>query len=67
MCRLSVFYKIKTRGHPEYLSKLIPAKNSFYNTLNSDHIKTYYCRTNIFKYSVEQCLNLHLTFTTPWD
>ena len=44
------FYKIKTRGHPECLYKLIPAKSSSYNTRNSDHIETYYCRTDIFKY-----------------
>ena len=48
---LCVFYKIKTRGYPEYLYKLIPAKSSSYNTHNSDHIETYYCRTDIFKYS----------------
>ena len=29
MCRLYVFHKIKTRGHPEYLYKLIPAKKPF--------------------------------------
>ena len=45
------FKKIKTRGHPEYLYKLIPAKNSSYNTHNSDHMETYYCKTDIFKYS----------------
>ena len=41
-----VFYEIKLQGHPEYLYKLIPT-----NTYNSDHIETYYCRTEIFKYS----------------
>ena len=51
MHRLCVFYKIKTRVHPEYLYKLIPTKNSSYNTRNSDHINTYYCKTDIFKYS----------------
>ena len=50
MRRLCVFYKIKPRGHPEDLYKLIPAKISSYNTRNSDHIKTYYCRTDIFRY-----------------
>ena len=48
---LCVFYKIKTRGYLEYLYKLIPAKSSSYNTHNSDLIETYYCRTDIFKYS----------------
>ena len=51
MGRLCAFYKIKTRGHPEYLYKLIPMKSSSYNTRNSDHIETYYSRTDIFKYS----------------
>ena len=51
MHRLCVFYKIKTRGHSEYLYKLILAKSSSYNTCNSDHIETYYCRTDIFKHS----------------
>ena len=45
MCRFCVFYKIKTRD-----LHLIPAKISSYNTRNSDHIKTYYCRTDIFRY-----------------
>ena len=48
---LCIFYKIKTRGHPEYLYKLIHAKTSSCNTRNSDHIETYYCRTDIFKNS----------------
>ena len=52
MRSLCVFYKIKTRGHPEYLYKLIPAKGSSFNTRNSDHIEKYYCRTDIFKYSL---------------
>ena len=47
---LCVLYKIKTRDHPEYLYKLIPTESSSYNTGNSDHIETYYCRTDIFKY-----------------
>ena len=51
MRRLCVFYKIKTRGHPGYLYKLIPAKSSSYNTRNSDHIEKYCWRTDIFKYS----------------
>ena len=55
MRRLCVFYKIKTRGYPEYLYKLFPAKSSSYNTHNSDHIETYYCRTDIFKYSFFPC------------
>ena len=51
MCRLCVFYKIKTQGHSEYLYKLIPAKCSSYNICNSDYIEICYCRTDIFKYS----------------
>ena len=45
------FYKIKTRGHPEYLYKLILAKRSSYDTRNSNHNEIYYSRTDIFKYS----------------
>ena len=56
--RLCVVYKIKTGGHPEYLYKLIPTKSSFYNTRNSHHIKTYCCRTDIFKYSFFPYLNV---------
>ena len=51
MHQLCAFYKTKTQGHPEYLYKLIPAKSSSYNKCNSDYTETYYCRTDIFKYS----------------
>ena len=51
MRRLCVFYKMKTRSHPEYLYKLISAKSSSYNTRNSNHIETSYCRADVLKYS----------------
>ena len=65
MHHLCVFYKIKTKGHLEYLYKLILAKSSFYNTHNSDHIKTYYCRTSIFKYCIHSFL-IQLMNGTDW-
>ena len=36
---------------PSYLYELIPKSNDNCNTQNFDHIDSYYCRTNIFKYS----------------
>ena len=36
---------------PSYLYELIPKSNHNYNTRNIDHIDSYYCRTDIFKYS----------------
>ena len=39
MCCLCVFYKIKTRGHPDYLYKLIPAKSSSYNNVTQITLK----------------------------
>ena len=59
MRRLSVFYKIKTLDHLEYLYKLIPAKSS-YNTRNLDHIETCYCRKLIF-------LNIHSFLIQLWN
>ena len=66
MHRLCVLYKIKTQGHPEYLYKLIPTKIPSYNTNNSDHIETYYCRTDIFKHSFYIQLSNGTDWTTPY-
>ena len=47
-----MLYKVKTSGLPQYLSKYIPKGNRSYNTrLNEGGLKTYHCRTDVFKYS----------------
>ena len=48
---LCFFYKLKTTFIPKYLYDLIPDGISAYNTRNQDKIETYYCRTDLFKYS----------------
>ena len=51
MRRLCMFCKIKTRNILEYLYYLIPNDCRTYNTQNLDFVKTYFCRTDAFKYS----------------
>ena len=50
-CRiLCMLYKVKTSDLPLYLSKYIPKGNHSYDTrLNEGDLKTYHCRTYIFK------------------
>ena len=49
--RLCMLYKVKTSGLPLNLSKYIPKGNQSYNTrLNEGGLKTYHCRTDVFKY-----------------
>ena len=45
------FYKIKKTGLPEYLFCMIPQNNHQYNTRSIDDVTTFYCRTDMFKYS----------------
>ena len=49
--RLCVFYKIKSTQLPSYLYVLIPNSSHNYNTQNLDHIDTYFCSGEVFKYS----------------
>ena len=49
--RLCVFFKIKTTKMPKYLYELIPTESHIYNTCNTENVGTYYCRTDLFKYS----------------
>ena len=49
--RLCVFYKIKTTQIPKYLYELLPTESHTYNTRNIENVETYYCRTDLFKYS----------------
>ena len=49
--RLCVFYKIKTTLFPKYLYELLPTESHTYNTRNIENVDTYYCRTDLFKYS----------------
>ena len=49
--RLCVFFKIKTTKIPKYLYELILTESHIYNTRNNENVQTYYCRTDLFKYS----------------
>ena len=49
--KLCLFFKIVKHGLPEYLFNLIPQSNHQYNTRTTEDIITFYCRTDIFKYS----------------
>ena len=49
--RLCAFYKIKTLAIPNYLHNIIPNGSHFYNTRAIEAVETFYCRTNLFKYS----------------
>ena len=49
--RLCFFYKLRSTQTPKYLYNLIPSGNCVYNTRNQDQIDTYYCETDLFKYS----------------
>ena len=44
------FYKIKNNGIPSYLTELIPSESHLYNSWNTRNIKTYSCKTDVFKY-----------------
>ena len=48
---LCVFYKIKTIQIPKYFYELLPTKSHTYNTHNIENVETYYCITDLFKYS----------------
>ena len=53
--RLCAFYKIKTLAMPSYLHSVIPNRTHIYNTRLLDTVETFFCRTNIFKYSFFPC------------
>ena len=46
-----VFFKIKTTQILKYLYELILSESHIYSTRNSENVETYYCRTDLFKYS----------------
>ena len=48
---LRAFYKFKTTHIPKYLHELLPTGSHIYNTCNIENVETYYCRTDLFKYS----------------
>ena len=48
---LCLFFKIIKHGLQEYLFNLIPQSNHQYNARTTEDIRTFYCRTDIFKYS----------------
>ena len=49
--RLHFFYKLRSMQTPKYLYNFIHLGNCIYNTCNQDQDETYYCRTDLFKYS----------------
>ena len=49
--RLCVFFKNKATKIPKYLYELIPTESHIYSTRNTENVETYYCRTDLFKYS----------------
>ena len=49
--KLCLFFKIIKHGLPEYLFNLIPQSNHQYNTQTAEDITTFYCRTDVLKYS----------------
>ena len=48
--KLCTFYKIKTTGVPEYLFDLIPGSNYICNAWLSECVRTFYSRTDVYKY-----------------
>ena len=64
MRRLCIVYKIKTLKIPEYLHYSIPNDHQTYNTRNLDFVGTYFCRTDVFKYSFFPILFLNRTNLT---
>ena len=48
--KLCLFFKIIKHGLPEYLFNLILKSNHKYNTWTTEDIRTFYCRTDVFKY-----------------
>ena len=48
---MCVFHKIKATQIPKYFYELLPTELHTYNTGNIKNVETYYCRTNLFKYS----------------
>ena len=49
--RLCVFYKIKITQIPKCLYELFPTESNNHNTRHIENVETYYCRTDLFKYS----------------
>ena len=49
--KLYLFYKIKKTGLPEYLFNMIPQSNHQCNNRSIDDVTTFYCKTDVFKYS----------------
>lgn len=49
--RLTSFYKLITSGLPKYLINLIPHDSNSYNVCSTGTTRTYYCWTDVFKYS----------------
>ena len=48
---LCFFYKLRSTQTLKYLYNLIPLGNCVYNIRSQDQLNTYYCRTDLFKYS----------------
>ena len=50
--RLCFFYKLRSMQTPKYLYYFITSGNCIYNTRNQDQVETFYCRLDLFKYSL---------------
>ena len=48
-------FKIEKTGLREYLFNMIPQSNHRYNTQSGEDVTTFYCRTDVFKYSYSPC------------
>ena len=44
-------YKLRSTQTPKYLYNSFPPRDCTYNTHKQDQVETYYCRTDLFKYS----------------
>ena len=49
--KICLFFKTEKHGLPEYLFHIIPQSNHQYSTRTTEDITTFYCRTDVFKYS----------------
>ena len=49
--QLCAFCKMKTNQNPKYLYELLPTESHTYDIRNIENVETYYCRTDLFKYS----------------
>ena len=59
-------FKIEKTSLPEYLFNMIPQSNHRYNTQSSEDVTTFYCRTDVFKYSYSPYNIKNYLLKTGW-